>query len=89
MNSRKKGHCIKGTVSLCNKLFLISTHLLDINFCANNNCSKVVILNKSKTDIRRHFTRIDMGWRPLWHMYVYGFTRARAFIPLEGATLSQ
>ena len=29
---------VKGTVSLCNKLFLNSrpTHALDINFCANN-----------------------------------------------------
>ena len=33
----------KETVSLGNKLFLNSTHLLDINFCANNNYSKVFI----------------------------------------------
>ena len=56
---------LKGTVSLGNKLFLNSTHLLDINFCANNICSKVFILKKSKIHIRRHFPRIDMGWRPL------------------------
>ena len=41
----------KGTVSLGNKLFLNSTHLLDITSCANNNCSKVFILKKSKTDM--------------------------------------
>ena len=58
----------KGTVSLGNKLFLNSTHLLDINYCANNNCSKVFILKKSKIHGRRHFVRIDMGWRPLTHV---------------------
>ena len=53
--------CLKGqTVSLGNKLFLNSTHLLDINFCVNNNCSKGFILKKSKIHIRRHFPRLDM-----------------------------
>ena len=54
----------KGTVSLGNKLFLNSTHLLDIIFCANK-CSKVFKLKKSKIHIRRHFPGIDMRWRPL------------------------
>ena len=39
---------IKGTVSLDNKSFLNSTHLLDIHFCANNNCNKIFILKKSR-----------------------------------------
>ena len=56
---------IKGAVSPCNKLFLNSAHLLDSNFCANNNCSKVFILKKFKIHVRRHFPGIDMGWRPL------------------------
>ena len=55
----------KGTVLIGKKLFLNSTHLLDINFSANNNCSKVLILKKSKIHISHHFPRIDMGWRPL------------------------
>ena len=46
---------IKGAVSLCDMLFWNSTHLLDINFCANNNCGIVFILKKSKIHIRRHF----------------------------------
>ena len=62
---------IKGTVSLGNELFLNSTHLLDINFCANNNCSKVFIVKKSKIHVRRHFPRIDMGWRPLAHVCLW------------------
>ena len=65
---------IKGTVSLGNKLFLNSTHLLDINFYANNNCSKVFILKKSevsKIHIRRHFPRSAMGWRPLAHVCLW------------------
>ena len=57
--------CVKGTVSPGNKLFLHSTHLLEIKFCANNNCSKVFIVKKSKIHNRRHFPRNDMGWRPL------------------------
>ena len=62
---------LKGTVSPCNKLFLNSTHDLDINFCANNNCSKVFIMKKSKIHIRRHFPRIDMGWRLLAHVCLW------------------
>ena len=62
---------IKGTVSFGNKLFWSSTHLLDINFCANNNCSEVFILKKSKIHMRRHFPRIDMGWRPLAHVCLW------------------
>ena len=57
----------KGTVSTGSKLFWISTHLL----CANNNCSKVFILKKSKIHVRRHFPRIDMRWRPLSHVCLW------------------
>ena len=39
---------VKGTVPLDNKLFLNSTHLLDNNFCAKNNDSKVFILKISR-----------------------------------------
>ena len=73
LNSDKPIKCMifKGTVSLGNKLFLNSAHLLDINFCANNNCRKVFIFKKSKIHIRRHFPRIDMGWRPLAHVCLW------------------
>ena len=46
LNNKYTSKNLKGTVSFGNKLFLNSTHLLDINFCANNNCSKVFILKK-------------------------------------------
>ena len=32
---------------------------LDINFCTDNNCSKVFILKKSEIHIRHHFPRIS------------------------------
>ena len=54
-----------------NQLFSNNTHLLDINFCVNNNCSKVFILKKFKIHIRRHFPRIDMVWRPLAHVCLW------------------
>ena len=60
---RNKHLLVKGTVFL--NRYYVHTSLLDINFCANNNCSKVFILKKSKIHIRRHFPRIDMEWRPL------------------------
>ena len=62
---------LKGTVSLGNKLFLNCKHLLDINFCANNNYCKVFILKKSKIHIRRHFPGIDTGWRPLAYVCLW------------------
>ena len=52
-----QGATFKGTVSHGNKLFLNSTHLLDITFCANNNCSKVFHIEEITTfaNVRRHF----------------------------------
>ena len=75
-----KNYILKGTVSLGDKLILNSTHLLDIDFCANNNCSKVFILKKSKMHIRRHFPHIDMGWRPLAHVSSYLHSARRRYI---------
>ena len=62
-------YTFKGAVSPCKKLFLNSAHLLDINFCANNNCSKV--LKKFKIHVRRHFPHTAMGWRPLAHICLW------------------
>ena len=72
---------VKRTVSLGNKLFLNSTHLLDINVCAYNNCNKVFILKKSKIHIMRHLPRIDMGWRPLTRVcLLHSFHYRRRYI---------
>ena len=65
----------KGTVSLGNKLFLNSTHLLDIHFGANNTLQQLKFScwrnHVSKIHIRRHFPSIDMGWRPLAHVCLW------------------
>ena len=62
---------LKGQYHLVTSYFYIVQTYQILNFCANNNCSKVFMLKKSKIHIRRHFPRIDMGWRPLAHVCLW------------------
>ena len=65
-------------------LFLNSTPLLYINFCANNNCSKFFILKKSKIHMRRYFPHIS-----LQHVYVQCLhsTRRRYMVSINMASM--
>ena len=80
-------HLFKGTASLDNKLFLNSKHLLNINFCANNNCSKVFHIE----DIQK-FPKYTLGaiflaliWSgALWHMLDMASIRSSYCLKLPG-----